>query len=416
MKILVIGGGGREHALTWKIRQNPRVQKIYCAPGNGGIAEIAECLPLKLNDTEGMAAFAREKKIDLTVVGPELPLALGVVDRFKQEGLPIFGPEQKVARLETSKIFAKEWMCKHRIPTPSFETFAEFSKAADFLRSHREYPIVIKADGLAAGKGVVIVSERDDALDALRAMMSGCLFGEAGKRVVIERFVRGREITLLALTDGKTIRILVSAMDYKKARDGDRGPNTGGMGAVAPHPGFSPEKELEFERRILQPTLGGIIEGGSPFNGVIYFGLIDTPDGLQVLEYNVRFGDPETQVVLPLLQSDLLEALLAATSGELAEVRMFWKSSTACAVVLASAGYPGEYERGIPISGLEEVEEALIFHAGTKRKGGQLLTDGGRVLAVAALGDSLSRAREEAYQNVRRIHFPGCFYRQDIGL
>lgn len=421
MNVLVVGSGGREHALVWKIRQSPRVRSVYCAPGNPGIAELAECLPIKATAIAELAEAATREKIDLTVVGPEQPLAEGIVDHFEAIGLKIFGPTKRASQLEWSKAFAKDFMQRHTIPTARSKTFSrtEDTEARTYLQSV-PMPVVLKADGLAAGKGVVICSERTDALKMLSEMQRQ--FGPAGDRIVVEEFLEGEEASIFAICDGKEFVTLAPAQDHKRAFDNDRGKNTGGMGAYAPAPIVTNGILRDVEDSIIRPTLRGMHNEGRPYKGCLYVGLMITSEGPKVVEYNCRFGDPETQVVLPLYSSDLVELLEAACSGN---IGTFHKrgpaaSSTpsAVCVVLASQGYPDEYPTGLEITGLEEVEamnNVLVFHAGTKISGGTLVTAGGRVLGVTAIHPQLGEAIHDAYEAVRKISFAGMHYRRDIG-
>lgn len=418
MKILVIGSGGREHALVWKISQSSRVTKIFCSPGNPGIAELAECLPMKATALEGLLNFAKSEGIDLTVVGPEQPLAEGIVDLFEQNGLPIFGPTKRAAELEWSKAFAKEFMLRHKIPTAKHTVFTgnEMAKAAEFLNT-APLPIVLKADGLAAGKGVSVCFTREEAQNALKGIQKH--FNGASGKIVIEEFMEGEEASLFAVCDGKDFVTLASAQDHKRVFDGDRGKNTGGMGAYAPAPIVTEDILREVEEQIIWPTLKGMAEEGRPFKGCLYVGLMITSSGAKVVEYNCRFGDPETQAVLPLYSGDIIDLFEAASKGEISSLRQRQSSSgSAVCVVLASNGYPDEYPTGIEISGLDELEgmnNVLLFHAGTKMRGASVVTAGGRVLGVTAISANLSDAIDDAYEAVGKISFGGMFYRRDIG-
>ncbi len=418
MKILIIGSGGREHALAWKISQSSRVTKIFCSPGNPGIAELAECLPMKATGLEGLLNFAKSEGIDLTVVGPEQPLAEGVVDVFEKNGLLIFGPTKRAAELEWSKAFAKEFMHRYGIPTAKHMVFAgnEMTKAVQYLAT-AELPIVLKADGLAAGKGVSVCFSREEAQDALKGMQKH--FNGAGGKIVIEEFLEGEEASLFAICDGKDFITLASAQDHKRVFDGDRGKNTGGMGAYAPAPIVTSDILHEVEEQIIRPTLKGMSEEGRPFKGCLYVGLMITSAGAKVVEYNCRFGDPETQVVLPLYSGDIVDLFEAASKGEISSLPQQKNfSGSAVCVVLASSGYPDEYPTGIEISGVEELEEmnnVLLFHAGTKMRGASLVTAGGRVLGVTATSSNLSDAIDDAYRAVGKIFFSGMQYRRDIG-
>jgi phosphoribosylamine--glycine ligase len=416
MKVLVIGGGGREHALVWKLAQSPEVQKIYCAPGNAGIATLAECVDIAATDIRHLLQFAKKRRIDLTVVGPEAPLVQGIVDEFQAKGLRIFGPTAAAAMLEGSKAFAKEFARRYGIPTASFAIFTDPQEAGRYVERH-PLPLVVKADGLAAGKGAIVCETLEQARVALDAMMVQRAFGAAGEVVVIEEFLRGEEASLLVLTDGDTYRCLAPAQDHKRIFDGDQGPNTGGMGAYAPAPVVDAHQLRLIEDQLVRPTIEGMQEEGHPYRGVLYLGLMLTAQGPRLVEYNCRFGDPETQAVLPLLESDLLELMNATIDGQLAKMRLATRSGAAVCVVLASAGYPGAYEKGKPISGLDHdfPDNVLIFHAGTRRSNGQIVTDGGRVLGVTAVSDSIPRAIHEAYAAVKQITFDGAYYRKDIG-
>lgn len=418
MKILVIGSGGREHALAWKLRQSPGAERMFCAPGNAGTAEIAENVPISATDLSGLVRFARENRIDLTVVGPDDPLAAGIVDLFTAEKLRAFGPTKSAARIEASKIFAKELMRMQKIPTAEAATF---SKRDDALRycERLKFPVVIKADGLALGKGVIIAPDAATAKSTIDEMMDKGRFGDAGRRIVIEDFLRGTECSLHALVDGGSYRLLESARDHKRALDGDKGPNTGGMGAFSPANNWNGELQIKFETEIMQPLLRGLLQEGVEFRGLLYPGLIITSDGARVLEFNCRFGDPETQVLLPRLKSDLLPLLEATIDGNVGSCAIEWDTRAAVTVVLASGGYPGKYETGKTISGLDyaaQLEDVRIFHAGTKRANGEVKTAGGRVLAVTALGSTVEAARTRAYEAVSRIDFENCHYRHDIAL
>ncbi len=417
MRVLVIGSGGREHALVWKLAKSPLVKKVFAAPGNAGIAEIAECLPLTADKTVELADFAAASKIDLTVVGPETPLVHGIVDYFQQRKLPIFGPSKAAARLEGSKAFAKEIMVKAGVPTAGSRTFTGLEEAAAYVQT-APAPIVVKADGLAAGKGVVVASTREEALAALNGMLKDRLFGDAGGRVVIEEFLEGEEISVLAIVDGARAVLLEPSQDHKRAFDGDQGPNTGGMGAYCPVPRVTPLLMSEIRDRIIQPVVAELAKQGTPFQGVLYAGLMLTKYGPKVLEFNVRFGDPETQAILPRLKTDLVQVMKAAVEGRLESVNLAWTSQAAACVVLASAGYPGKYDIGREITGLAEAAEipgALVFHAGTQKENGRVLTSGGRVLNVVGLGATLEAAVETAYQAADKIQFHGKQMRRDIG-
>ena len=417
MKVLVIGGGGREHAVCKKLSESKDVTQILCAPGNAGIAQVARCIPeVKATDIEGIVALAKNEKVDFVCVTPDDPLALGCVDRLEEEGIPAFGPTAYAAQMEASKIFSKNLMRKYGIPTAKCEIFTEMDKALAYLDT-QEAPIVVKADGLALGKGVVVASTIEEAKNAVIEMMEGGKFGRSGARVLIEECMVGREVTVLCFCDGKTIRPMPASQDHKRVFDGDKGPNTGGMGAFAPSPLYTEEIAERTEKEILIPTLNAMNSEGFTFKGVLYVGLMLTKDGPKVVEYNARFGDPETQVVLPLLESDLFAIMRAVREGRLAETDIRWKKESAACIVLASGGYPGKYESGKLISGLEDAEAAgaTVYHAGTKKTDEGYVTAGGRVLGVTALGDTLADAVHSAYAAAENIHFEGAHMRRDIG-
>jgi phosphoribosylamine--glycine ligase len=417
MKILVIGGGGREHALVWKLSQSRRSPRIFCAPGNAGIAELAECVPLAATDVEGLVAFALERRMDFTVVGPEAPLCAGIVDAFRAARLRIFGPTQRAAQLEGSKIFAKQFLLRHHIPTARAEVFDDAAAARAFVRKHGA-PLVVKADGLAAGKGAVVAASVQEAEEAIAAMMERRVFGVAGARVVVEECLRGEELSVMAFVDGKTVRLMEPVQDHKRAGDGDTGPMTGGMGAVSPTP-FLDGATAGKVQEIFARTLSGLQAEGLEYRGVLYAGLMLTSEGPKVLEFNCRFGDPETQVLVPRMEFDLLEALEATAEGRLEMMQLRWSRQAAVCVVVAAGGYPGAFERGYRIEGLKQLEKldkVSVFHAGTRREpGGEVLTDGGRVLGVTALGDDLPEAVGRVYEAVRLVRFAGAYYRRDIG-
>jgi phosphoribosylamine--glycine ligase len=418
MRILVIGSGGREHALAWKLRQSPHASRIFCAPGNAGTGEIAENVPIRASDLQALVGFAKENRIDLTVVGPDDPLAAGIVDLFAAEKLRAFGPDKSAARIESSKIFAKELMRAHKIPTAEARTFSDSNEALRYCE-RTKFPVVIKADGLALGKGVIIARDCAAAKAAIDEMMNQCRFGDAGRRIVIEEFLEGTECSMHALVDGKHYVLLESARDHKRARDGDRGPNTGGMGAFSPANNWNSNLKSLLDSKIMDPLLSGLGQEGVTFRGLLYPGLVITSDGPRVLEFNCRFGDPETQALLPRMKSDLLPLLEATIDGTIDGCAIEWDARSAVTVVLASAGYPGKYETGKSISGLDEgakLDDVQIFHAGTRRDGCEVKTAGGRVLAVTALGLTLEAARARAYEAVSRINFENCHYRGDIAL
>ena len=416
MNVLIIGGGGREHTLVWKIRQHPEVKQIYCIPGNGGIAALAECPALDAGDFPTLASFVREREIGFTVVGPEQPLVDGIVDYFEAEKLPIFGPNRSAARLEGSKIFSKQLMAKYDIPTAGFAEFDRVEAALKYLSHLPEQPIVVKADGLAAGKGSIVCPNLNSAREAVDALMRQKIFAAAGSKVVIEEFMTGEEVSIFAITDGRDYLTLTPAQDFKRALDGDRGKNTGGMGSYAPTPFLTPQLREAALRTIVEPTFAALQSEGIDYRGVLYFGLMLTSGGPKVIEFNCRFGDPETQVVLPLLDSDLLEILQAVHRRTLGKLRLELKPAHAAAVVLAAGGYPDAYEKGREIRGIpENRDDLMVFHAGTRREGGRLLTNGGRVMAVTALSEaSLQAATEKAYQAVAQIQFEDMHYRRDI--
>jgi phosphoribosylamine--glycine ligase len=417
MRVLVVGGGGREHALVWKIHQSPLVKEIFCAPGNAGIQELAQCVDINPGEIHRLADFAQDRGIDLTVVGPEEPLVLGITDEFERRALPIFGVGSKAAMLEGSKAFAKEFMKRNNIPTADFMVFSDVTEARDFIES-RGAPIVVKADGLAAGKGVFPCTTKEEALAAVERIMVERAFGDAGRKVVVEEFLEGEEASFLALADGHSVLPFPSSQDHKAVYDGDRGPNTGGMGAYSPAPVVSEELHRHIMERIMIPVVRAMASEGSPFKGMLYAGLMISGQEARVLEFNVRFGDPEAQPLLMRLDSDLVPLLEAAISGRLNEVEPRWDPRPAVCVVMASGGYPGPYTKGHPISGLEEVqgmEDVVVFHAGTARRNSTIVTDGGRVLGVTARGETLREAIKRAYEAVERIHWEGAHFRRDIG-
>ena len=418
MKILVIGSGGREHALAWKLKQSPEVDQVLCAPGNAGTAAIAENVAIKASDLHALVRFAKENHVDLTIVGPDDPLAAGIVDLFRAWKLRVFGPTKSAARIESSKIFAKELMRAQEIPTAEANIFSNSGEAFRYCE-RLKFPVVIKADGLALGKGVIIVPDAATARSTIDAMINEGRFGEAGRRIVIEEFLRGSECSLHALVDGKNYRLLESARDHKRVFDGDLGPNTGGMGAFSPANNWSAELEDQFDKKIMRPLLSGLHKEGITFRGLLYPGLMISAEGARVLEFNCRFGDPETQVILPRMKSDLLPPLEATIDGKIDNCAIEWDERAAVTVVLASGGYPDKYETGKAISGLDEAEkldDVHIFHAGTQRTNGGIVTSGGRVLALTALGSTIEAARARVYEAVSRIHFENCHYRRDIAL
>lgn len=418
MKILVIGSGGREHALAWKLKQSPGVDQMWCAPGNAGTASIAENVAIKASDLQTLVRFAKENHVDLTVVGPDDPLAAGIVDLFDAWKLRVFGPTKSAARIESSKVFAKKLMRAQEIPTAEANTFSDSGEAFRYC-DRLKFPVVIKADGLALGKGVIISPDAATARSTIDAMMSEGRFGDAGRRIVIEEFLRGSECSLHALVDGKNYRLLESARDHKRVFDGDLGPNTGGMGAFSPANNWSAELEDQFDKKVMRPLLRGLHKEGITFRGLLYPGLMISAAGARVLEFNCRFGDPETQVILPRMKSDLLPLLEATIDGKIDNCAIEWDERAAVTVVLASGGYPDKYETGKAISGLDEAEkldDVHIFHAGTQRTNGGIVTSGGRVLAVTALGSTIEAARARVYEAVSYIRFENCHYRRDIAL
>jgi phosphoribosylamine--glycine ligase len=418
MKILVIGSGGREHALVWKLKQSSSVDRIFCAPGNAGTAAIAEDVAIPATDLPQLLRFAKQNDVGLTVVGPDDPLAMGIVDLFIADKLRIFGPTKSAARLESSKIFAKELMRAQNVPTAQARTFSDSKEALGYC-DELKFPVVIKADGLALGKGVIIAPDVATAKSTIEAMMNEARFGDAGRRIVIEELLCGTECSLHALVDGKNYRLLESARDHKRAFDGDEGPNTGGMGAFSPADNWDAQLQSQFESKMMQPLLRGLSKEGIAYRGLLYPGLMITSDGARVLEFNCRFGDPETQALLPRMKSDLLPLLEATIDGKIDDHSIDWDKRVSVTVVLASAGYPGKYETGKMISGLDEaakLEGIQIFHAGTKITDNQVVTAGGRVLAVTALGSTIADARDRAYAAASRIQFEGCHYRRDIAL
>ena len=415
MKVLVVGGGGREHTLVWKLAQSSRVSKVYCAPGNAGTAGIGTNLPIPDNDIPALLSFARDNNIGLTVVGPEVPLVNGIVDQFEAAGLRIFGPNARAAILEGSKVFTKELLYKYGIPTAEYHRFTHASKALEFLASNTIYPIVVKADGLAAGKGVLISLTREEAQQGVKDMMEDKVFGNAGDAIIIEEFMSGPELSMLCFVDSYTAKPMVSAKDYKRIGEGDTGLNTGGMGAISPNPLYDGELEKFCLKNIIEPTLEGMRQEGRPFKGILYCGIMLTEAGPKVLEYNVRFGDPETQVILPRLKTDLLDIFEAVVDDRLAEIDVRWDKAAAATVVLASKGYPEAYPKGLPISGLDQVRNSVVFHAGTSDKDGEIVTSGGRVLNVTTRAASVAVALSQSYQNADLIQFDGKTIRRDIG-
>ena len=417
MKVLVIGGGGREHALVWKISQSPKVEKVYCAPGNAGIADIAEVVDISASDIDGLARFAEREGIDLTVVGPEVPLTMGIVDLFEKKGLKIFGPSRAAAEMEGSKAFSKTIMKKYNVPTAAYETFTSQDEAFAYI-DKLGAPIVVKADGLAAGKGVTVAQTVNEAKDAVRDMMEDRSFGCAGEMIVIEEFMRGEEASYLVFSDGKNIVPLSTCQDHKAVFDGDKGPNTGGMGAYSPAPVVTAEIEKEVLEKIIRPTIDGMAAEGKTYKGILYAGLMITDEGPKTVEFNCRFGDPECQPILMRMKSDIIPVIEAAIEGRLDSVNIEWEDRATVAVVMAAGGYPGTYEKGKVITGLETLKDEkdlFVFHAGTSLKDGQVVTNGGRVLAVTALGKGIEEAIGRAYEAVDKISWDGAYFRNDIG-
>lgn len=417
MKVLVIGSGGREHAIVWKLSQSEKVEKIFCAPGNGGIKEIAELINIKADDVPGLLDFAKNNKIDLTVVGPEAPLVKGIADIFNENGLRVFGPFKDSAMLEGSKVFSKNVMKKFGLPTADFKVFDDPRLAKKYL-NEKGVPIVIKADGLAAGKGVIIPKTIEEGEKAIDSIMTGRIFGDSGNKIILEDCLEGEEASMLIFTDGKTIAPLESSQDHKRIFDQDKGPNTGGMGAYSPAPVVTKDILDKVIKNVFRPVIDGFRKEGRVYKGILYAGLMITKDGPMVLEFNVRFGDPETQAILPRLKSDLADIMMACVDGTLDKMNIKWDESSCISVVCASKGYPGEYEKNKEISGLEEagkIKDIIIFHSGTKNENGKILTDGGRVLGITSLGKDIKSAQANAYKAVKKINFEGMQYRKDIG-
>ena len=418
MKVLVVGGGGREHAIIRKLKESPKVEAIYCAPGNGGIAADAECFPVNAMDIEGMKALAKEKAVDLVFVAPDDPLAAGMVDAMEEAGFKAFGPRANAAIIESSKVFSKDLMKKYNIPTAGYEVFDDPDKVLEYVEAQGKYPVVIKADGLALGKGVIIAENFDMAKEAVHSIMEDKVFGASGNHVVVEEFLTGPEVSVLAFSDGKTLKPMVSSKDHKRALDGDKGKNTGGMGTISPNPYYDDAMAERCMKEIFLPTMNAMNAEGRPFKGCLYFGLMLSPSGPKVIEYNARFGDPETQVVLPRLKSDFADVVMAVVEERLADQPVEWTDEAAACVVMASGGYPASYPKGLEITGLDEngqIPGVTVYHAGTALKDGKLVTSGGRVLGVTALGKTLDEALEKAYAGVEKIHFDGAHYRRDIG-
>lgn len=418
MKVLVVGSGGREHAIVRKLKESPKVDKLYCAPGNGGISKDAECVPIGAMEIEKMVAFAKENGIEFAVVAPDDPLVAGMVDAFEAASIRTFGPDSKAAILEGSKVFSKELMKKYGIPTAGYEVFDKAEDAVAYIKEQNSYPTVVKADGLALGKGVLICEDFEQAKDAVHSIMEDKIFGASGNKLVVEEFLTGPEVSVLSFTDGHCVKPMVSSMDHKRALDGDKGLNTGGMGTVAPNPYYTPAVAQECMEKIFLPTIEAMKAEGRPFKGCLYFGLMLTPKGPKVIEYNCRFGDPETQVVLPLLQTDLMEIFEAIYAEKLSEIDVTFSDETCTCVVMASGGYPQSYPKGIEMQGMDEngqLDGAIIYHAGTKFEDGAFKTNGGRVLGVTCLGSDLPEALAKSYAAVEKINFEGAHYRRDIG-
>mgnify|MGYP005520319611 CR=1 FL=1 len=418
MNILVVGGGGREHAIVMKLAESKKNVQLFCTPGNGGIAKYAKCYSVKATDIDGVVALAKEISADMVVVAPDDPLVLGMVDALNAEGFAAFGPDKAAAIIEGSKVFSKELMKKYNIPTAKYEVFSDSSKAIEYIKTENKYPTVIKADGLALGKGVIIAQNFDEAKDAVNSIMEDKIFGKSGANIVIEEFLTGPEVSVLCFTDGKTVSPMVSSMDHKRAYDNDEGPNTGGMGTVAPNPYYTEKIANECMNKIFLPTINAMVKENRTFKGCLYFGLMITPDGPKVIEYNCRFGDPETQVVLPLLDTDLVDIFDAVINEKLSQIDIKWKNASSACVVLASGGYPKKYETGLKITGLNEngqLDDVKIYHAGTKLENNEFYTSGGRVLGVTAVSDTLKSAVDKAYGAVNDIKFDKMHYRKDIG-
>ncbi|MFC2067849.1 phosphoribosylamine--glycine ligase [Chloroflexota bacterium] len=416
MKILVIGGGGREHTLVWKLAQSPKVNEIFVAPGNAGTAKLASNIDINPTDIQALIKLAHRKNIDLTVVGPEVPLAEGISDQFLIRGMQIFGPTKQAAHIESSKVFAKELMKKHKIPCAKSASFSSFIEAREYVKKQK-FPIVVKADGLSFGKGVTISESIPQALGAIANMMERRIFQAAGDKIIIEEYLTGKEMSCFAFTDGHTVISMIPACDYKKIFDGDQGPNTGGMGSYSPPHFFSTKMHKAVMEKILEPTVKAMHQEGRPYRGILYGGLMITTNGLKVLEFNARFGDPESQVTLPQLKTDLVDILLAVANNSLDQIDIKYSEDACVGVVMSSAGYPDKYRTGFPITGLDDLDkDIIVFHGATKITKGQIVTNGGRVLTIVATGKSVTEARDKIYQNISRIHFEGCYYRKDIAL
>ncbi len=418
MKILVVGGGGREHAIIMKLAESKRTEKLYCTPGNGGISRYAECFDVAATDIDGVVALAKKLAVDMVVVAPDDPLVLGMVDALNAEGFMTFGPDKAAAIIEGSKVFSKDLMKKYNIPTAKYEIFSDSESAIAYLKSENSYPAVIKADGLALGKGVIIAQNEEEAIEAVKSMIDGKQFGESSSTVVIEEFLTGPEVSVLSFTDGKIVVPMISSMDHKRALDGDKGLNTGGMGTIAPNPFYTEAVAKECMENIFLPTIKAMKAEGRTFKGCLYFGLMVTPKGVKVIEYNCRFGDPETQVVLPLLDTDLVDIFEAVYNGTLADIDIKWKNECCSCVVMASGGYPQSYPKGLEMHGMDDngqVDGVFVYHAGTKYTDGKFLTNGGRVLGVTATGETLQAALDKSYAAVKKISFENAHYRTDIG-
>ncbi len=418
MNILMIGSGGREHALIKKLLQSPKVTKLYTAPGNGGISCDSICVHIPVMDKEKMVAFAKENNIDLVIVAPDDPLADGMVDAFEEVGIRAFGPDKKAAIIEASKVFSKNMMKKYGIPTADYEVFSDPTKVMEYITAKNEFPVVIKADGLALGKGVIIAKDINEAKNAVKSIMEDKKFGKSGNNVVVEEFLTGPEVSVLSFTDGKTVKPMVSSKDHKRAYDNDEGLNTGGMGTISPNPYYTPELAEECMETIFKPTVKAMAQEGRPFKGCLYFGLMMTPKGPKVIEYNARFGDPEAQVVLPRLKTDLIDIINAVIDEKLDEIEIEWSDNASACVIMASGGYPESYKRGMEITGLNakgNLDGVTVYHSGTLIKDGKFYTNGGRVLGVTAVAPTLDEALQKAYEGVGKIHFDGVHYRKDIG-
>lgn len=418
MKILVVGGGGREHAIIMKLAESKRAPKLYCTPGNGGISRYAECFDVSATDIDGVVQLAKKLTVDMVVVAPDDPLVLGMVDALNAEGIMTFGPNKAAAIIEGSKVFSKDLMKKYGIPTAAYEVFTEADKAVAYIKEQNSYPTVVKADGLALGKGVIIAQNEAEAVDAVHSIMEDKIFGESGSKLVVEEFLTGPEISVLSFTDGNVVVPMISSMDHKRALDGDHGLNTGGMGTVAPNPYYTETVAKECMEKIFVPTIKAMKDEGRTFKGCLYFGLMATPNGVKVIEYNCRFGDPETQVVLPLLNTDLVDIFEAVFRGTLEDIDIKWKSECCSCVVMASGGYPKSYPKGLEMSGMDEngqVNGVFVYHAGTKYADGKFYTNGGRVIGVTATGETLRAALDKSYEAVKKIRFENAHYRTDIG-